>query len=127
MYIPSPARQTYIFMMCIGFGFVTGFFYHLLRFIRKSFFTFRKAVLVQDLLFSVITTFGTFCFLLCCNDGEIRLFVFCGLALGLFFYYISFGIFVARFLDIVSFALSRWLNSLRRVLRTIIQWVKNKF
>ncbi len=125
MYIPSSAQQTYVFLMCIGFGFVVGIFYHLLRFIRKAFFTFKAAVLIQDILFCVISAFSVFCFLLCCNDGQIRLFVLCGLALGLFVYYVSFGFFVSKFLDDIALTLHKLMSPLRCVFLYLFTKVKN--
>ena len=112
MYIPSSAGQTYVFLLCTGFGFVLGVLYHFIRFVRKSFFSCAKAVFVQDILFCAVSTFAVFCFLLCCNDGEIRLFTFCGLGLGFFIYYVSFGIFVARFLDKISSAVAAFFGAL---------------
>ena len=112
MYIPSSSGQTYVFLLCAGFGFVLGVLYHFIRFIRKSFFRCAKAVFVQDILFCVVSTFCVFCFLLCCNDGEIRMFTFGGLGLGFFIYYVSFGIFVARFLDKISSAVAAFLGAL---------------
>ena len=112
MYIPSSARQTYVFLLCIGFGFLLGIFYHLVRFVRKSFFRCKKAIFVQDVLYCVVSTFGIFCFLLCCNDGEIRLFTLGGFALGLFVYYVTFGVFVARFLDKISSPISAFFRAL---------------
>ncbi len=112
MYIPSSAHQTYVFLLCIGFGFLLGIFYHLVRFVRKSFFKSKKAILVQDVAYCVISTFFVFCFLLCCNDGEIRLFTFGGLGLGLFVYYVTFGIFVARFFDKISSPVSAFFGAL---------------
>ncbi len=129
MYIPSSARQTYVFLLCIGFGFLLGVVYHLIRFVRKSFFRSQKAIFVQDILFCVVGTFATFCFLLCCNDGEIRLFTFGGLGLGFFIYYISFGIFIARFLDKISSTVAlffcAWRVRGKRILKKIKKSQKN--
>lgn len=124
MYIPSSARQTYVFLLCIGFGFLLGIFYHLVRFVRKSFFQSKKAIFVQDIVYCIISTFFVFCFLLCCNDGEVRLFTFGGLGLGLFIYYVTFGIFVARFLDKISLPISAFLGALRSKVKRISKKLK---
>ncbi len=99
MYIPTLAYQTNVFLMCIGFGFLLGVFYHTVCFFRKAFLIFKKAVVVQDILFCIFSTFLIFCFLLCCNDGEIRMFTFAGIALGFVIYYYTFGVFVARVIN----------------------------
>lgn len=125
MYISSSARQTYVFLLCIGFGFLLGMVYHLIRFVRKSLFRSKKAIFVQDILFCVVSTFATFCFLLCCNDGEIRLFAFGGLGLGLFVYYISFGVFVARYLDKISSSVAAFFTKGKRIFKKIKKSKKN--
>ncbi|MBQ8783357.1 MAG: spore cortex biosynthesis protein YabQ [Clostridia bacterium] len=126
MYIPTPAHQTYVFLMCIGFGFLLGIFYHLVRFIRKTFLPFKSAVLIQDILYCVISTFAVFCFLLCCNDGEIRLFVFGGFGAGLLVYYLTFGIFVSRFLDRISLSFKKIFYPFRRIFTRLSAKIENK-
>lgn len=105
MYIPTPTHQTYVFLMCIGFGFLLGILYHVVRFIRKTFLPFKRAVLILDIIYCIVSTFLAFCFLLCCNDGELRFFIFCGFGLGLSIYYLTFGTFVSKFSDRCTFRL----------------------
>lgn len=124
MYIPSSARQTYVFLLCVGFGFLLGILYHLIRFVRKSFFRSEKAIVVQDISFCVVSTFAVFCFLLCCNDGEIRFFTFGGFGLGLFIYYVTFGVFVARFLDKISSPVAAFFSSLKLTFKKIQKKLK---
>lgn len=124
MYIPSSARQTYVFLLCVGFGFLLGILYHLIRFVRKSFFRSGKAIVVQDISFCVVSTFAVFCFLLCCNDGEIRFFTFGGFGLGLFIYYVTFGVFVARFLDKISSPVAAFFASLKLTFKKIQKKLK---
>lgn len=124
MYIPSSARQTYVFLLCVGFGFLLGILYHLIRFVRKSFFLSGKAIVVQDISFCVVSTFAVFCFLLCCNDGEIRFFTFGGFGLGLFIYYVTFGVFVARFLDKISSPVAAFFASLKLTFKKIQKKLK---
>ena len=126
MYIPTPAHQTYVFLMCIGFGFILGIFYHLIRFVRKSFFPFKRAVLLQDILYCIISTFAVFCFLLCCNDGEIRFFVFGGFGFGFLIYYFTFGVFVSRFLDRISAVMRKIFRPFTRIFRSLRAALKNK-
>lgn len=124
MYIPSSSMQSHIFFMCIGFGFVMGFFYHFVKFIRLTFFNFKKAVFAQDILFCVIGTFLVFFFLLCCNDGEMRLYTFLGLGLGFVVYYFTFGMFVIRFLTKVSFLIKKMFNPFTRCGKNILKKIK---
>ncbi len=123
MYIQTPAQQTYVFLMCIGFGFILGLFYDFVRMIRKSFSNSKRSILLQDILYCVISTFAVFCFLLCCNDGEIRFFVLFGLASGWVIYYFTFGSLVVRVTDAVSGAVRRVFKPIKRLFRFL--WVKS--
>lgn len=126
MYIPSPAHQTNVFLLCIGFGFLLGIFYHIVRFLRKSFLNFKKAVLIQDIFFCIISTLLMFCFLLCCNDGEVRFFLLVGFFLGFLVYYSTFGVFVAKNLDKISSSINRISALFRQLLTKIFDNMKNK-
>ncbi len=120
MYIPTPAHQTYVFLMCIGFGFALGIFYDLVRLLRKSFFTFKKALLIQDVLYCIISTFAVFCFLLCVNDGEIRFFTIFGLVTGWIIYYFTFGSLVVKITDEISSAVRYVMRPVRKIVVTAI-------
>lgn len=126
MYIPTPAHQTHVFLLCIGFGFLLGLFYHTVRFVRKTFFSFKRAVLIQDIIYCVISTFAVFCFLLCCNDGEVRFFTLLGLGLGLLIYYFTLGIFAAKVLDCISRVIRKILKPIRRILNKVFVFIKTK-
>lgn len=102
MYIPTPAHQTYIFFLCTGFGFLLGLFYHFIRFLRMIITTSKKGIYIQDAVFCLFSTFALICFLLCCNDGEIRFFELTGFALGMVIYLFTFGTFVKKYLTLFS-------------------------
>ncbi len=126
MYIPSFAYQTNVFLMCIGFGFLLGVFYHIVRFFRKSFLLFKKAVVIQDILFCIISTFGVFCFLLCCNDGEIRFFTFLGILSGFVIYYCTLGVFIGRLTDNIALFLRRFISLICQKIRFASVCIRNK-
>lgn len=92
MYIPEMAQQTRVFLLCVGIGFVLGILYDVVRMLRKIFFTSRKALYVQDILYFVICTFCIFLFLLYANNGGVRAFNFVGMALGWVIYYFTLGV-----------------------------------
>ncbi len=107
MYIPTPAHQTYVFLLCIGFGFLLGIFYHVIRFIRILLFKSKKAIYAQDVIYCVISSFFIFIFLLCLNDGEIRLFVLSGFAFGLIIYLFTSGVLIKRISDLLLYKIRK--------------------
>lgn len=126
MYIPTPAEQTHVFLMCIGFGFVLGIFYDLVRLIRKTFFPLKKALIIQDILYCVISTFAVFCFLLCINNGEARFFTFLGLAFGWVIYYFTFGVLVVRVADTLAGAVHRLFKPIKSIFRLFYVNIKTR-
>ncbi len=124
MYLPSPELQTYAFLMCIGFGFILGFFYDLVRFLRKAFFNFKIALVVQDISYCVVSTFLVYCFLLCVNDGEVRAYTIFGLMLGFVIYYFTFGSMVVGFFDKIALIIRKILNPFKKFARNIAKKFK---
>ncbi len=102
MYIQGMAWQTQVFLLCAGFGFALGAVYDILRFIRRSFFPYKKAVYVQDIIFSVISTVSAFFFLLCVNDCEFRAYSYTGMLLGFTVYYFTLSVITRYIFDKIS-------------------------
>lgn len=107
MYIQGMAQQTQVFLLCAGFGFVMGAVYDVIRLFRKSFFHGYKSTAVQDIMFFVICTFCTFLFMLCANDGEMRLYPYLGSLAGFFIWYFTFGVLVSSLFNRLSMLINR--------------------
>ncbi len=125
MYLPTLKEQTYAFLMCIGFGFLLGFFYDILRFIRKSFLNFKRSLIIQDILFCVISTFLTYCFLLCVNNGEVRVYTLTGLSLGFIIYYFTFGSIIVKLFDALASLIHKIIYPFKKIFRKVIKKLKN--
>lgn len=102
MYIQGMAQQTQVFMLSVGFGFLLGLVYEIVRFVRAVFSHSRTAVIIQDILFSIICTLLSFFFLLCIDDGKLRMYPYLGMIMGFAIWYFTLGIPVSAILKRLS-------------------------
>lgn len=91
LYSLSLARQTQVFLMSLGFGFLMGLVYDGVRIVRVSISRGRSAFLIFDLLYCIFLCFASFLFFLAVNEGEIRFYILLGEAAGFAIYYFSLG------------------------------------
>lgn len=92
MYIQGMAQQTQVFMLSTGFGFILGAVYDIMVFIRKTISHGHIATVVQDIVFSLFCTVSVFLFLLCIDDGRLRLYPYLGMAAGFFIWRFTLGV-----------------------------------
>lgn len=111
MYIQGMAQQTQVFMLSVGFGFLLGLVYEIVRFVRAVFSHSRTAVIIQDILFSIICTLLSFFFLLCIDDGKLRMYPYLGMIMGFAIWYFTLGIPVSAILKRLSAFLNGILKS----------------
>ncbi len=112
MYIQGMAQQTQIFLLCTGLGFLLGAVYDAVRFIRKIISCSHRAVIAQDVIFSVICVFTSFIFLLCVGDGEMRMYPYLGMILGFSVWYFTLGVPVSFFSEKLSSAMRTFIRSI---------------
>ena len=79
-------NQAYLFLIFIINGVLIGLLFDFFRILRKSFKTKDMITYIQDIIFWILTGFiilySTFTF----NNGEIRIFMFVAILLGVVFY-----------------------------------------
>ena len=79
-------NQAYLFLIFIINGFLIGLLFDFFRILRRSFKTKDTITYIQDIIFWILTGFiilySTFTF----NNGEIRIFMFVAIILGIIFY-----------------------------------------
>ena len=79
-------NQAYLFLIFILNGILIGLLFDFFRILRKSFKTKDMITYIQDIIFWILTGFiilySTFTF----NNGEIRIFMFIAILLGIIFY-----------------------------------------
>ncbi len=104
MYSISQNQQLTVFLCSLGVGFLLGIIYDLLRGVRLSVSDSKPLLVIFDILYFLILSFITFIFILALNKGEVRLYIIFGEAIGLLFYYFSFGIAAIKLTDkIIAF------------------------
>lgn len=82
-------NQAYIFLIFIITGLLIGILFDIFRILRKSFKTSDFITYVQDMLFWTLAGFLIIFSIYKFNSGEIRIFIFVGLLLGIIFYLLT--------------------------------------
>ena len=127
MYSVPHSEQLSIFLSSLGVGFILGVLYDFLRGIRLSISKKKFLVVVFDLLYSLLLAFITFIFILAVNKGEIRFYIISGEIIGLFFYYVSFGIAAIKITDKIVGILRRFYAFVFKVISLPFRLVKRLF
>ena len=96
-YITSLSSQAKNFLFSLGFGVLIGVLYDLLRIVRMSVSSSKRALYITDFIFVFTASVATFLFCLTVTDGQLRFYILFGEALGFFIYYLSFGIIAVKF------------------------------
>ena len=97
LYGLSLATQTKGFLLSMGLGFVMGFFYDLFRIIRLAISKKKVFIIIFDLLYCIFLCFVSFVFCMTVNEGQFRLYLLLGEAIGFAVYYFSLGVVVFTF------------------------------
>jgi len=84
-------NQAYIFVIFVLYGFLTGLLFDLFRVLRKSFKTPNFVTYIQDVIFWLIIGATLLFTIFRFNDGELRSYIFIGIALGILIYVLGFS------------------------------------
>lgn len=84
-------NQAYLFFIFFTTGILIGILFDLFRILRKSFKTSDFITTIQDIIFWIILSFLFFYVVFVFNNGEIRSYVFLGIASGLTTYILFFS------------------------------------
>lgn len=87
----NAANQAYIFLIFIINGFIIGILFDIFRILRKTFKTPDLITYIEDLIFWLITGIITLYNIFKFNNGEIRIYIFIGIAIGLTVYIMTFS------------------------------------
>lgn len=89
-------NQAYLFLIFIINGIIIGVLFDFFRILRKTIKTTDSITYIQDILFWILTGFivlySTFTF----NNGEIRIFMFIAILIGVIFYMILISSYVIK-------------------------------
>ena len=114
-YIQGLADQTEIFLYALGFGFLLGILYNLVKALRMINPGAKGFVFFLDMLYFVVCTFLVFCFVMVTDSGNLRIYVVFGIALGWTVCYFSFGM-------IFSKAVGTIIGFIRAVFAAVFRW-----
>ena len=90
-------NQVYLFtIFCID-GIIIGLLFDFFRILRRSFKTRDFITYIQDILFWILTGFILLYSILIFNNGEIRLFMFLGVFLGIILYILTISSYIIKF------------------------------
>lgn len=82
-------NQAYLFLIFTFTGMAIGILFDIFRALRKNFNTSDILISIQDILFWIITGFMILYNIWYFNDGEIRIFMFLGIILGVLIYILT--------------------------------------
>lgn len=94
-YIQGLSEQLKVFLWGIGLGFLLGAVYDFFKILRICM-SLRGVTVICDLLYSLLVTAATFCFVLAFSEGEIRFYIFLAEILGWLIWFFTFSAFVGR-------------------------------
>ena len=118
-------NQAYLFIIYILNGFLISILFDFFRILRKSFKTNDLITYLEDIIFWILTAIILLYSVLKFNNGQLRIFVFIGIALGVIFYMLVFSkIFIKVNLLIINYIKKIILIVLIRPIKFIINLLK---
>lgn len=110
-------NQAYLFLIFVINGLLIGFIFDIFRILRISFKTKDFVTYIQDIVFWLITGAIVLYSIFVFNNGEIRLYIFLGIAIGVILYMTLFSKYIIEF----NVQLIKVLKTtLQRVLKVIL-------
>lgn len=113
-YILNMGEQTKIFALSLGFGFLIGIFYDVLRLFRLLCSNSKKVFMVFDLLYTLAAAIATFLFLLTVTGGSVRAYVLLGELLGFLIYFVTLGTLLSTFFERIVACLKRVISKISK-------------
>lgn len=110
------AEQIYLFIMLVAAGMLAGFCYDLYKVTRSKLRLKRTGTFLGDIFFWLFLTCISFYLLLQLNAGEVRIYVFLGLALGALLYMQLMGKLTYRLLDRLFLLIGRLIKTIISIL-----------
>lgn len=120
----SVGNQLFIFAACALCGVLTAFVFDLFRIIRRFINTSVSAAMVQDAVYWIIAATVFFIFVQSLNSGELRMFEFIGLFIGMLFYFILISAFIIK---TSVFIINLLIKALAFVLKIVLWPIKFVF
>lgn len=109
-------NQTSLFLIFIVNGILIGLLFDFFRVLRKSFRTSDIVTYIEDILFWILTGFIILYSIFIFNNGEIRLFLFLGIILGIILYLLFVSSYIIKISVFIINFLKKILSSTSRIL-----------
>ena len=107
-------NQAYLFLIFVLNGLLIGFIFDIFRILRISFKTKDFVTYIQDILFWLITGAIVLYSIFVFNNGEIRFYMFLGMAIGVILYILLFSKYIIKFnvqlINIIKIIIHKFLN-----------------
>ena len=103
-------NQVYVFTVFILNGIIIGILFDCFRILRKSFKTPDKITYVEDILFVVLAGLFVLFSIMKFNNGEIRVYLFLGITLGIIIYLLTFSNIFIKINVFIIFLLKKIIN-----------------
>lgn len=123
LYGLSLATQTKSFLLSLGLGFIMGLVYDAFRIIRLSVSDKKIAIIITDILFSIIFCLCFFIFLITVNEGQFRFYLLLGTGIGFAIYYFSVGAIIFSFIRMLTDFIKKWTKRFFAVLLFPFRWI----
>lgn len=117
-------NQAYLFLVFTLTGFIIGALFDVFRILRKSFKTSDFITYLEDILFWALTGFLIIYNIWYFNDGEIRLFMFLGLIMGILIYLLLLSKFFIILMTFIIDIIKKMLKILQVPFKPIIKFCK---
>ena len=112
------SNQLYVFLMYCLSGLIIGILFDIFRIFRKSFKTPDIVTYIEDVIFWILTVLFLIFIIFKFNNGEIRSYIFIGLALGILMYLLMFSkIFIK-----VNIVIIERLKKIVRIIFSVIEY-----
>lgn len=105
-------NQAQLFLVFIINGIIIGIFFDFFRILRKSFKTSDFTTYIEDFLFWILTGFSILFTLFKFNNGEIRLYMFFAIAIGILFYILIFSSYIIKLNVSIIFFLKKTIKKI---------------
>ena len=121
-------NQAFTFIIFILNGFIIGILFDIFRILRKSFKTPDLITYIEDIIFWILSGLIILYSIFKFNSGELRLFIFVGVLLGIWFYtlmlskfFIKMSVHIIQFIKkIIEIFIFKPIKFMTKILNTII-------
>ena len=120
-------NQVYLFFIFIANGVLIGILFDFFRILRKSFKTSDILTYIEDFLFWILTGFSILYFMFVFNNGEIRLFMFLGIAVGITLYMLIFSSFLIKINVTIITSLKKIISKIVGIILIPFKFIKRLF